>query len=78
MSTITEWLTSTEIARRFRFSRNRLIELRHNGVLEPGVHYITQGRRTVWDPTATEQALRDYARLRNQAQVGETYAEVAK
>ena len=78
MSTTTEWLTSTEVARRFRFSRNRLIELRHNGVLEPGVHYITQGRRTVWDPTATEQALRGYSRLRHEAQQGETYGEVSQ
>jgi hypothetical protein len=76
MTTTLEWLTSTEIARRFRISRNRLIELRRAGVLVAGEHYITQGRRTVWDLGATEQALRDYARLRSQAQVGETYAEV--
>jgi len=76
--TTCEWLTSTEIARRFRISRNRLIELRRAGVLEPGVHFITQGRRTVWDPAATEQALRSYSRLRHEAQLGETYEEVAQ
>lgn len=76
--TTCEWLTSTEIARRFRISRNRLIELRRAGVLEPGVHFITQGRRTVWDPAATEQALRSYSRLRHEAQAGETYEEVAQ
>lgn len=76
MTTTTEWLTSTEIAKRFRISRNRLIELRAKGVLIAGEHYITQGRRTVWDVAATEQALRDYARLRCRAQIGETYAEV--
>ena len=31
-----------------------------------------------FDLDAAAEALRDYARLRNQAQVGETYAEVAK
>ncbi len=78
MALITEWLTSTEIAKRFRISRNRLIELRGAGVLEPGVHYLTQGRRTVWDPAATEQALRAYSRLMVGAQAGETYEEVAR
>ena len=78
MTTTCEWLTSTEIARRFRISRNRLIELRRAGVLEPGVHFITQGRRTVWDPAATEQALRAYSRLRHKPQLGETYEEVAQ
>ena len=73
-----EWLTSTEIARRFRISRNRLIELRRAGVLAPGVHYITQARRTVWDPAATEQALRAYSRSRHEVQLGETYEEVAR
>ena len=71
-----EWLTSTEIARRFRISRNRLIELRRAGVLLAGEHYITQGRRTVWDHGATEHALRAYSRLRSEAQLGETYEEV--
>jgi hypothetical protein len=78
MTTTFEWLTSTELARRFRISRNRLIELRRAGVLVPGQHYITQGRRTVWDPAATEQALRDYSRLRVNPQVGETYEEMAQ
>lgn len=73
-----EWLTSTEIARRFRISRNRLIELRRAGVLLAGEHYITQGCRTVWDPAATEQALRAYSRLRADAQVGETYEEAGR
>jgi hypothetical protein len=73
MSTITEWLTSTEIARRFRISRNRLIDLRRAGVLRAGEHFIIQGVRTTWDPSATEQALRDYSQLRAEAQVGETY-----
>jgi hypothetical protein len=73
-----EWLTSTEIARRFRISRNRLIELRRAGVLLAGEHYITQGCRTVWDPAATEQALRAYARLRAEAQIGETYEEAKR
>ncbi len=75
MPTTLEWLTSTEIARRFRISRNRLIELRRAGVLVPGEHYITQGRRTVWDPAATEHALRSYSRLRAEPQLGETYEE---
>ncbi len=78
MTTTLEWLTSTEIARRFRISRNRLIELRRAGVLLAGEHYITQGCRTVWDPTATERALRAYSRLRVEAQAGETYEEVAQ
>ena len=78
MTTTIEWLTSTEIARRFRISRNRLIELRHAGILKPGEHYITQGQRTIWDPAATEQALRDYSRFRCEAQLGETYEEVCK
>lgn len=78
MKTTIEWLTSTETARRFRISRNRLIELRAKGVLIAGEHYITQGRRTVWDLAATEQALRDYSRLRTAAQVGETYEEVVQ
>ena len=76
MTTTIEWLTSTEIARRFRISRNRLIELRHAGVLKPGEHYITQGHRTIWDPAATEEALRVYSRVRCEAQPGETYEEV--
>ena len=76
MITTLEWLTSTEIARRFRISRNRLIELRQTGVLVPGKHYITQGRRTVWDPAATEDAFREYARLLSQVQTPETYEEV--
>ena len=76
MTPTLEWLTSTEIARRFRISRNRLIDLRRTGVLRPGEHFITQGVRTIWDPAATELALRDYARLRSKAQVGETYEEV--
>ncbi len=78
MTTTLEWLTSTEIARRFRISRNRLIELRRAGVLLAGEHYITQGCRTVWDPAATEQALRAYSRLRADAQVGETYEEAGR
>lgn len=78
MTTTFEWLTSTEIARRFRISRNRLIELRRAGVLLAGEHYLTQGRRTVWDPAATEQALRAYSRLRTEPQLGETYEEVAR
>ena len=73
MTSATEWLTSNEIARKFRTSRNRLIDLRRAGVLLPGEHYITQGVRTIWDTAATEQALRDYSRQRNQPQVGETY-----
>ncbi len=78
MTTTLEWLTSTEIARRFRISRNRFIELRRAGVLLAGEHYITQGCRTVWDPASTEQALRAYARLRAEAQVGETYEEAER
>jgi hypothetical protein len=77
MTTTLEWLTSTEIARRFRISRNRLIELRRAGVLLAGEHYITQGCRTVWDPAATEQALRDYAK-RLGAKLSATSAEVAR
>ncbi len=78
MTTTLEWLTSTEIARRFRISRNRLIELRRAGVLLAGEHYITQGCRTVWDPAETEQALRAYSRLCGEAQVGETYEEAER
>lgn len=78
MRPTTEWLTSTEIARRFRISRNRLIELRRACVLSPGIHYITQGRRTVWDPAATEQALRAYSRMRHEALLGETYEEAER
>jgi hypothetical protein len=73
MSTTTEWLISTEIARRFRISRNRFIELRRAGVLLAGEHFILQGRRTTWDVAATEQAFREYARQRNEALMGETY-----
>jgi hypothetical protein len=78
MTPTLEWLTSTEIAKRFRVSRNRLIDLRKAGVLVAGEHYITQGQRTIWDPIATEQALRAYARLHVDAQIGETYEEVAQ
>jgi hypothetical protein len=78
MTPTLEWLTSTEIARRFRISRNRLIDLRRAGVLRPGEHFITQGVRTTWDPSATEQALRNYSRLRAEAQVGETYEEAGR
>ncbi len=70
-----EWLTSSEVARRFRCSRNRLIELLRSGVFVAGEHFITQGRRIVWDLAATEQALRSYARQRIEAQTGETYVE---
>ena len=73
MTVTTEWLTSTEIARRFRISRNRLIELRRARVLVAGEHFLLQGKRTVWDLAATEHALRSYARLRSEAQIGETY-----
>lgn len=76
MTPTLEWLTSTEIAKRFRISRNRLIDLRKAGVLVAGEHYILQGHRTIWDPLATEQALRAYARQRCEAQIGETYEEV--
>ena len=78
MTTTLEWLTSTEIARRFRISRNRLIEMRRAGVLLAGKHYITQGCRTVWDPAATEQALRAYSLLHVEAQAGETYEEAGR
>jgi hypothetical protein len=78
MTPTTEWLTSTEIAKRFRISRNRLIELRRAGVLLAGEHYLTQGCRTVWDPAATEQALRAYSRLQVEAQAGETYEEAGR
>lgn len=74
MSPTMEWLTSTEVARRFRVSRNTLIRLRHEGVLQAGVEYITQGQRTIWDAVRTEQALRDYSRRLRPAQVGETYS----
>lgn len=77
MTPTLEWLTSTEIAKRFRISRNRLIDLRKAGVLVAGEHYISQGQRTIWDPIATEQALRAYARLRSDAQTGETYVELS-
>jgi hypothetical protein len=75
MSTTTEWLTSTEIARRFRISRNRFIELRRAGVFLAGEHFILQGRRTTWDVAATEKTLREYARKRNEALMGETYTQ---
>jgi hypothetical protein len=42
-------------------------------VLLPGEHYITQGSRTTWDLAATEQALRDYSRIRSQPRLGEMY-----
>ena len=78
MTSTFEWLTSTEIARRFRISRNRLLELRRAGVLVPGEHYITQGCRTVWDPSATEQALRDYSKVHARPQLRRTSGGVVR
>lgn len=69
----TEWLKSTEIARRLRISRNRLPELIEKGVLQPGRHFIQHGKHRTWDAQATEEALRDMARQRHEAQPGETY-----
>ena len=60
MKHATEWLTSTQVAKRLRISRNSLYALRKQGVLKPGDHFISQGRRAVFDVAATELALRNH------------------
>ena len=73
MTHATEWLTSTQIAKRFRISRNSLLTLREKGVLQPGKHFITQGTRAIYDAASTEDALREYSR--RVVIAGEVYAK---
>jgi len=75
MATTIEWLTSAEIARRLRISRNRLGSLIDSGILIPGEHFIMLGRSRRYDCQMTEQALREMTRQRCHPQVGETYVE---
>jgi hypothetical protein len=65
MNHATEWLTSTQIAKRLRISRNSLYALRKQKILKPGDHFISQGRRAVFDVAATELALRDHTSQMN-------------
>lgn len=75
MSPTTEWLTSTQIAKRFRVSRNTLLALREKGVLRPGEHFLVQGVRAIYDAAAVETALKEHTK-RVVAQ-GEVYAAEA-
>lgn len=77
MGPTVEWLTSAEIAKRLRISRNRLLELIEAGVLVPGQHFIMPSRARLFDPERTEEALREMTRLRCSPQIGETYADEA-
>ena len=75
MATTIEWLTSAEIAKRLRISRNRLVALIDSGVLIPGEHFIMLGRSRRYDCRMTELALREMTRRRCHPQAGETYAD---
>ena len=69
MATLTqiEWLTSTEFAKRYRVSRNRLKDLRDQQVLVAGVHYIMFGSHRLYDVAACEKAVREHSKARAKA-----------
>ena len=78
MATLTqiEWLTSTEFAKRYRVSRNRLKELRDQQVLVAGVHYIMFGSHRLYDVAACEKAVREKSKARAKAVDRATYCEL--
>ena len=78
MTTLTqiEWLTSTEFAKRYRVSRNRLKELRDKQVLVAGVHYIMFGSHRLYDVAACEKAVRENSKARAKAVDGATHCEL--
>ena len=71
-----EWLTSTEFAKRYRVSRNRLKDLRDQQVLVAGVHYIMFGSHRLYDVAACEKAVRENSKARAKAVDGATYCEL--
>ena len=80
MATLTqiEWLTSTEFAKRYRISRNRLKDLRDQQVLVPGVHYIIFGSHRHYDVAACEKAVRENSKARAKAVDGGTYCKMCE
>ena len=74
-STLTqiEWLTSTEFAKRYRISRNRLKDLRDQQVLVAGIHYIMFGSHRLYDAAACDKAVREHSKARAKAVDGEPY-----
>ena len=75
METLTqiEWLTSTEFAKRYRVSRNRLKVLRDQQVLVAGIHYIMFGSHRLYEVAACEKAVRENSKARAKAVDGEHY-----
>jgi len=72
-SQLTEWLTSTQFAKRYRISRNRLKDLRDQQVLVAGIHYIMFGSHRHYDVAACEKAVREHSKARAKAVEGKTY-----
>jgi len=68
MTTLTEieWLTSSEFAKRYRVSQNRLKDLRDQQVFVAGVHYLMFGSHRLYDAAACDKAVREHSRARAQ------------